>query len=52
MTRLIPKLAWLLLALLLLAVLAVMIDERCSRHETQWAREFGEMGSEKVSDGD
>jgi hypothetical protein len=52
MTRLFPKLAWLFLALLSLAVLAVLIDERCSRHETKWAREFGEKVSEKVSDND
>jgi hypothetical protein len=46
-----------ILALLLgLAVLAVVIDESCSRNETEWAdqgwRHVEEMVSGKQSDGD
>ena len=45
-------LAWAILAFLLLAILAVQIDEHCSRRETEWAKQTRDMGSVKVSKGD
>ena len=50
--RLFSVLAWAILAFLLLAILAVEIDERCSRRETEWAKQTREIVSVKVSHAD
>ena len=50
--RLFSVLAWAIFAFLLLAILAVQIDERYSRRETEWAKQTREMVSVKLSEGD
>ena len=54
-SRVFTAIVVLLGAVLLLGILAVIIDERCSRHETEWARDqpvIQEILSAKPSEGD
>jgi hypothetical protein len=52
MKKLATIISWVILALILLAVLFVQIDERCSGHADAWARHTTDMVSEKVSERD
>ena len=50
--RLASVLAWAIIFLAALFIVVTSFDERCSRREDEWAREFGDSVSVKLSEGD
>jgi len=50
--RLASVLTWAVILLAALFIVVTSLDERCSRHEDAWAREFGDSVSVKLSDHD